>query len=67
MLNELPADRQSVEVRFNDDDWQPAVFRGGQFLDIYGLPLNQDMIAGWRAAERELPASPRRHGGWTQP
>jgi hypothetical protein len=67
MLNELPVDRQTVEVQFNGNSWQPAVFRGGQFLDIYGLPLDQQKISGWRVLNSELPTPAPRHGGWVLP
>ena len=67
MHTELPAERQPVEVRFNADDWQPAVFRHGQFVDMYGLPLDSEKITDWRASEQGMPAPPPRHSGWTQP
>ena len=67
MLNELPVDRQTVEVRFDGNVWQPAVYRNGQFVDIYGLVLDQEKIAGWRALDHDLPTPPPRHRGWVLP
>ena len=65
MVTDLPAERQSVEVNLDGNSWQPAFFRNGQFVDIYGLPLDRQKISSWRALD--LPAPPLRHAGWTQP
>ena len=65
MLTEFPAERQSVEVNVEGNSWQPAFFRNGQFVDIYGLPLDAQKISGWRALD--LPPPRPRHAGWTQP
>jgi len=67
MLTDLPAERQTVEVNFEGNSWQPAFFRNGQFVDIYGLPLDRQRISGWRALDHELPLPPPRHSGWTRP
>ncbi len=67
MVTELPAERQTVEVNFDGNAWQPAVFRNGQFVDIYGLPLDRQRISSWRALEHELPSPPPRHAGWVRP
>lgn len=50
MKGELPMERQSVQVKLNDGDWQPAVYQDGQFVDLYGLPLDHRKIDGWRPA-----------------
>ena len=65
MVTDLPAERQSVEVNLDGNSWQPAFFRNGQFVDIYGLPLDRQKISSWRALD--LLAPPLRHAGWTQP
>jgi|KBSMisStaDraftv2_1062788.scaffolds.fasta_scaffold375093_4 hypothetical protein len=67
MVTELPTDRQTVEVNFDGNVWQPAIFRNGQFVDIYGLPLNPEKISSWRALERDVPAPAPRHRGWVLP
>ena len=67
MVTELPSERQTVEVNFDGNAWQPAVFRNGQFVDIYGLPLDRQKISGWRALENELPLPSPRHKGWKLP
>jgi len=46
---ELPSDRQNVEVRLDDHDWQPATYVDGEFVDPYGLPLDRSKISSWRA------------------
>jgi hypothetical protein len=48
--DELPSDRQAVQVKFDNSDWQPATFRRGQFIDLYGLPLDPQKISSWRPA-----------------
>ena len=50
MKGELPMDRQAVQVKINDGDWQPAVYQDGQFVDLYGLPLDHRKITSWRPA-----------------
>lgn len=50
MKGELPMDRQAVQVKINDGDWQPAVYQDGQFVDLYGLPLDHQKISSWRPA-----------------
>jgi len=67
MQNDLPNERQTVEVSFTGNDWQPATFRHGQFVDRYGLPLDREKIADWRASDLDLDPAPPRHAGWTQP
>lgn len=50
MKGELPLERQAVQVKLNDGDWQPAVYQDGQFVDLYGLPLDHLKITSWRSA-----------------
>ena len=50
MKGELPMDRQAVQVKISDGDWQPAVYQDGQFVDLYGLPLDASKISSWRPA-----------------
>ncbi len=49
--NKLPVDRQIIEVRLGTDAWQPAMFRDGEFVDMYGLPLERRTISSWRPAK----------------
>ena len=49
--DKLPMDRQVIEVRLGTDEWQPAMFRDGQFLDLYGIPLERRRISSWRPAK----------------
>jgi hypothetical protein len=41
-------DRQVVEVRVANSDWQPATYTNGEFVDAYGMPLDRRRISGWR-------------------
>lgn len=50
MKGELPQERQSVQIRINNGDWQPAIYQDGQFVDLYGLPLDHNRITSWRPA-----------------
>ena len=50
MKGELPSERQAVQVKLNDGDWQSAVYQDGQFVDLYGLPLDHHKISSWRPA-----------------
>jgi len=50
MKGELPLERQAVQVKLNDGDWQPAVYQDGQFVDLYGLPLDHLKVTSWRPA-----------------
>jgi hypothetical protein len=51
MNSKLPAERQLVLVTLDDRDWQPATFRCGKFVDMYGLPLDSEKISSWRPAD----------------
>ena len=49
LMNEkLPTDRQIVEVRLGNGEWQPATYRDGEFVDAYGMPLERRKISSWR-------------------
>jgi hypothetical protein len=51
MNDKLPADRQIIEVRLvSRDEWQPATYRDGEFVDAYGMTLDRRRISGWRPA-----------------
>lgn len=50
MKGELPMERQAVQVQINDGDWQAAVYQDGQFVDLYGLPLDHRKVTSWRPA-----------------
>ncbi len=50
MKGELPVDRQTVQVQLNNGDWQAATYQDGQFVDLYGLPLDRLKITSWRPA-----------------
>ena len=67
MLTEFPKERQTVEVNFDGNAWQPAIFQNGQFVDIYGLPLDGQKISSWRVLDGGLPALSPRHRGWVLP
>ena len=49
MYGKLPSDRQNVEVRLDNRDWQPATFVDGEFVDPYGMPLDRSKISSWRS------------------
>jgi hypothetical protein len=51
MSDKLPMDRQVIEVRMGTDQWQPAMFRDGEFVDMYGIPLERRTISSWRPAK----------------
>ena len=51
MNDKLPVDRQIIEVRLGSrDEWQPAIYRDGEFVDAYGITLDRRRISGWRPA-----------------
>ena len=50
MKGELPLERQAVQVQINNGEWQPATYQDGQFVDLYGLPLDHRKITSWRPA-----------------
>ena len=62
MNSSLPIEGQQVQVKLKEGDWQEAVYRDDNFVDLYGLPLDFDKILQWR------PASSSAHvNGGTQP
>ena len=48
MTGNFPQDREEVEVRLDDRAWLTAVYRNGEFVDTYGLPLDSNRITSWR-------------------
>ncbi|HVV98421.1 MAG TPA: hypothetical protein VHC92_14860 [Rhodanobacteraceae bacterium] len=50
MKGELPMERQPVQVQLDNGEWQAATYQDGQFVDLYGLPLDHRKIRGWRPA-----------------
>ena len=50
MKGELPLERQAVQVQINNGEWQPATYQDGQFVDLYGLPLDHRKITSRRPA-----------------
>jgi hypothetical protein len=57
MDTRCPNDGQVVQVRIDDGEWQPATFRDGQFVDLYGLPLDAAKMSEWKVepAARKQP------------
>jgi hypothetical protein len=49
--DKLPMDRQIIEVRLGTDEWQPAMFRDGEFVDMFGIPIERRRISSWRPAK----------------
>ncbi len=58
MKGELPMEQQSVQVKIENGEWQAAVYQDGQFVDLYGLPLDRTKISGWRPAGGAVGARP---------
>lgn len=50
MNNETPQEGQDIQVRIGSG-WQAATYRRGQFVDVYGLPLDAQKISEWQAME----------------
>jgi hypothetical protein len=50
MKGELPLERQAVQVQINNGEWQAATYQDGQFVDLYGLPLDHRKVTSWRPA-----------------
>ena len=48
MSDENPLERQMVEVHFDDRAWLSAIYQNGEFVDLFGLPLDRQRISGWR-------------------
>ena len=67
MFDKLPNDREPIEVRMGNE-WQPATYQDGQFVDAYGLPLNPKKISSWRAPNGTSSANtPRANGAGAHP
>jgi|GEM_PF-5097934 len=67
MTKNPPAEGQQVQVKLFDGDWQAATYRGGGYIDTYGLPLDPTRIAQWRPAagtvQPHVAEPARRFGG----
>jgi hypothetical protein len=51
MNDKLPTEQQIIEVRLDKkDEWQPATYRDGEFVDMYGMTLERRRISSWRPA-----------------
>jgi hypothetical protein len=50
MNSETPQEGQDVQVKIGEGAWQSATYRKGQFVDLYGLPLDPNKISDWQAA-----------------
>jgi hypothetical protein len=48
MLEKLPNDHQVVEVCVNNREWLQATYQNGEFVDVYGVPLDLQTISNWR-------------------
>jgi hypothetical protein len=62
MYDKLPSDRQHVEVRLDNREWQPATYVDGEFVDAYGMPLDRRKISSWRDPNRPSPNRPTAPG-----
>lgn len=51
MKDKLPTEHQVIEVRLGNDEWQPATYRDGEFVDLYGMTLDRRKISTWRPAD----------------
>ncbi|HEU4664005.1 MAG TPA: hypothetical protein VFS55_08240 [Dokdonella sp.] len=50
MNGQLPIEGQKIQVKLREGEWQDAVYRNDDFVDVYGLPLAFDKILAWRPA-----------------
>jgi hypothetical protein len=48
MYDKVPNDHQVVEVCVNNQEWLPATYQNGEFIDMYGLPMDRGLISKWR-------------------
>jgi hypothetical protein len=48
MNTELPAEGQVVQVKIGAGAFQPATYRRGQFVDLYGLTLDRGKVSVWQ-------------------
>ena len=60
--DEMPRDQQTVQITLDDQAWQPATYRRGEFVDIYGLPLDRQKIMSWRPLDNNPASNPDIHG-----
>ena len=61
MQTAIPQESQAVQVRVGSGGWQAAIYRGGRFIDRYGLVLDPQWISEWQDAEADaLPVEARR-------
>jgi hypothetical protein len=37
-----------VEVCVNNREWLQATYQNGEFVDVYGVPLDLQTISNWR-------------------
>jgi len=58
MQDTSPRESQTVQVRMGSGTWQPATYRGGHFIDRFGLVLNPDRIAEWQPENDETHKTP---------
>ncbi|HEY6941453.1 hypothetical protein [Dokdonella sp.] len=52
MNSQLPMEGQKIQVKLREGEWQDAVYRNDDFVDVYGLPLAFDKILAWRPASQ---------------
>jgi hypothetical protein len=64
MNNEIPQEGQEVRVKIGNGDWQSATCRGGQFVDLYGLPLDTHRVSEWQPAAPRTRTDHDDPGGW---
>lgn len=60
MTAEFPLERLEVEVSFDNRGWHPATYVHGEFVDIFGLPIQRERILSWRPADAAAPAPENR-------
>ena len=48
MNTEHPVEGQTVTVKVGDGAFQPATFRRGKFVDLYGLILDEQKVSDWK-------------------
>lgn len=57
--DEMPSDHQVVQITLDDHAWQQATYRRGEFVDIFGLPLDLQKITSWRPLDGKPESYPR--------
>ena len=43
-----PVEGQVVQVKIDGGEWQSATYREGQYVDMYGLPLDASKVSDWK-------------------